>query len=197
MDTEAEQSVGSAEQPNQDSYLSFHSAQMFTDGWSFSGFERNKVFLGRGDGSFADLSDVSGADTPNDSRGAVWADFDDDGDADVFVHNLQRERHDLYRNDIATGHWIAVRVRGETSTTRGVGARVRVRTAPDAAWQVRPVVADTRLMGQGPTQLHFGLADHAGPVQVEVSFPASGLIRTIEDAPADAMVTVFEASPPE
>ena len=167
-------------------------------GWPTLGYGIDPLAIWENVGSppWPELASALGVDLVGDGRGVIPFDYDEDGDEDLLVlGNVGGPR--LYRNDIATGHWIAVRVRGETSTTRGVGARVRVRTAPDAAWQVRPVVADTRLMGQGQTQLHFGLADHAGPVQVEVSFPASGLIRTIEDAPADAMVTVFEASPPE
>ena len=173
MDTETETSVGSAQEANADAYLSFHSAQMFTDGLSFSGFERNKVFLGRGDGSFVDLSDVSGADTPNDSRGAVWADFDDDGDADVFVHNLQRERHDLYRNDIAVpggaGHgFLKVQLRATTGQYEAIGATVTV---------AGPWGTTSQVLSRGggfnscqPPELIFGLGD-AEEATVSVLWP--------------------------
>ncbi len=131
VESGTEASIASEQEVNNSSFLSFHSSQMFTDGLSFSGFERNKVFIGKGDGSFSDLSNLSGADTPNDSRGALWADFDDDGDADIFVHNVQRERHDLYRNDIhepgspAAG-FLKLRLRATTLQYEGIGATVTV-----------------------------------------------------------------------
>ena len=205
MDTETEDSVGPAEKPNDDSYLNFHSAQMFTDGWSFSGFERNKVFIGKGDGSFADLSDVSGADTPNDSRGAVWADFDDDGDADVFVHNIQRERHDLYRNDIAVpgsaGHkFLKVRLRATTGQYEAIGATVTV----SGPWGTT-----SQVMARGggfnscqPPELIFGLGD-ADEATVSVLWPggarqdfgaqAAGSRLMLVEGEADA--GAFEAMP--
>jgi thiol-disulfide isomerase/thioredoxin len=131
VDAEKEESILRGQDVNSSSFTSFHSGQMFADGLSFSGFERNKVFIGRGDGSFADLSNLSGADTPRDSRGAVWADFDDDGDADIFVHNLQRERHDLYRNDIHTpgsdeAGFLKVRLRATALQYEAIGATVTV-----------------------------------------------------------------------
>ena len=56
-------------------------------GWSFSGFERDKLFLNRGDGSYLDLSGVSGADSVTDGRGVAFGDFDNDGWEDLFTVN--------------------------------------------------------------------------------------------------------------
>ena len=99
VDVEAEESIRKTESVNSGQYLGLHSGQIFEQGLSFSGFERDKLWINQGDG-FADLSALSGADSPNDGRAAIAHDFDDDGDVDLFVHNVQRERHGLYRNDI-------------------------------------------------------------------------------------------------
>jgi thiol-disulfide isomerase/thioredoxin len=108
-------------------YLNRHNTQMFESGRSFSGNERNKVWLNRGDGTFADLSDLSGADSPNDGRGVLSADFDDDGDVDLFVHNLQRERHSLYRNDLGTEPgFVKLRLWATSSQYEAIGATVHV-----------------------------------------------------------------------
>ena len=55
--------------------LARHNAQMFEEGRSFSGNERDKLFLNRGDGTFADLSDLAGCDSPNDGRAVIACDF--------------------------------------------------------------------------------------------------------------------------
>lgn len=191
----AEESILSKPKVNDESYLNFHSAQMFTDGLSFSGFERNKVFIGRGDGSFADLSSLSGADTPNDSRGAVWADFDDDGDADVFVHNLQRERHDLYRNDMvepgsADAGFLKVRLRATTGQYEAIGATVKV---------TGPFGTTAQVMSRGagfnscqPPELIFGLAD-ARSADVEVIWPG-GAVQTFSGIEANSRVVLVEGA---
>ncbi|MCP5021396.1 MAG: redoxin family protein [bacterium] len=107
-------------------YLSRHNNQMFKEGRSFSGNERDKVWINKGDGTFADLSQFSGADSPNDGRAVVAADFDDDGDVDLFVHELQRERHALYRNELNQdfGSFVKVRLRATTGQYEGIGALV-------------------------------------------------------------------------
>jgi thiol-disulfide isomerase/thioredoxin len=173
--------------------MSFHSAQMFKDGLSFSGFERNKVFLGDGDGGFSDLSSLSGADTPNDSRGAIWADFDDDGDADIFVHNVQRERHDLYRNDIhqpgsADAHFIKIQLRATTLQYEAIGATVTV----SGPWGKTSQVLSR---GAGfnscqPPELIFGLgASRKG--SVDVTWPG-GSTEEFGSFDADSRVMLVE-----
>ena len=173
VDTGSEASIAAEQEVNNSSFLTFHSAQMFTDGLSFSGFERNKVFIGKGDGSFNDLSSLSGADTPNDSRGAVWADFDDDGDADIFVHNLQRERHDLYRNDInepgsGQAGFIKVQLRATTLQYEAIGATVTVSGPWGKTSQVMSRGAGFNSC-QVP-ELIFGLGT-AGEGNVQVTWP--------------------------
>ncbi len=107
-------------------YLSRHNTQMFQEGRSFSGNERDKVWINQGAGTFADLSQFSGADSPNDGRSVVAADFDDDGDVDLFVHELQRERHALYRNELNQdfGSFVKVRLRATTGQYEAIGAQV-------------------------------------------------------------------------
>ena len=170
LEEETEKSITAAQQVNNDSYRGFHSAQMFEQGFSFSGFERNKVWLNAG-GRFVDLSDVSGADTPNDSRAAIAHDFDDDGDVDLFVNNIQRERHSLYRNDAlepGTHGFLKVRLEATTGQYEAIGAVVTVR-GPNGP------VSQTLSRGDGfvscrAGELVFGLGKDDG-AEVEVLWP--------------------------
>lgn len=119
-------------------YLSRHNNQMFQEGRSFSGNERDLVWINQGGGVFADLSQFSGADSPNDGRSVVGADFDDDGDVDLFVHELQRERHALYRNELNTdyGQFIKVRLRATSGQYEAIGAQVTAITDSSKTAQV-------------------------------------------------------------
>ena len=97
--------------------------QIIEEGRSFSGNERDKLFLNRGDGTFADCSDLSACDDPNDGRGVIAADFDDDGDVDMFIHHTQRERHTLQRNELGEGDgFLKVRLRATTAQYEAIGA---------------------------------------------------------------------------
>lgn len=117
------------ERPGSERYQRTHMAEIFQQGLSFSGFERNKLFLNGGDRTFADLSDVSGADSELDCRAACVADFDDDGDPDLFVNSIQRRLFMLYRNDAGDrsgNRGVKLRLRGTKGRPDAVGAIVKV-----------------------------------------------------------------------
>jgi hypothetical protein len=158
-----------AEQAGSDAYQDEHMGLIFSSGLSFSGFERDKVFLNDGAGRFLDLSTMSGADHPGDGRGQVVADFDDDGDADVFLHNIQRERHALYRNDAAEGRWIKVRVTGTRGARDAAGTVVRCERE-DGSVQAQAVALGSGFVSQGAPELIFGLGDAAG-AELSVTWP--------------------------
>jgi thiol-disulfide isomerase/thioredoxin len=165
-----EKSIASKQAVNASSYRTFHSAQMFEQGFSFSGFERNKVWINTG-ASFVDLSDVSGADTPNDSRAALAADLDDDGDVDLFVHNIQRERHALYRNDVhapGTRGFLKLRLTATRSNPEAIGAVVTV-AGPLGSVSQNVARGDGFASCRG-TELVFGLGA-AREAAVEVRWP--------------------------
>ena len=149
--------------------MSRHSLQMFTEGRSFSGYERDKLFLNNGDGTFADCSDLSACDDPNDGRGVIAADFDDDGDVDLFIHHTQRERHSLQRNELGTGGgFLKLRLRATTGQYEAIGATVVVH-GPHGP------VADVMSRGAGfvscqVPELVFGLGAAEG-ARVEVLWP--------------------------
>jgi len=154
------------QQVGSDAYVSRHMRQITEGGRSFSGNERDKFFINRGDGTFADCSDLSGSDDPNDGRGVIAADFDDDGDVDMFIHHTQRERHTLQRNELGDGDgFIKVRLRATTAQYEAIGATVVVH-GPHGP------VADVLSRGAGfvscqAPELVFGLGD-AESAKVEV-----------------------------
>ena len=83
-----------------DLYQNDHMGKIFEEGFSFSGFERDKLYLNDGGKRFVDISGLSGLDSVTDGRGAAYADFDNDGDYDIFLTTLQGQAHHLFRNII-------------------------------------------------------------------------------------------------
>src|SRR5581483_10637515 len=84
------------------------------------------VFRNRGNGRFEEWIDPAAA--PHCSRGCAFGDFDNDGDLDVLIVNLN-EPPTLLRNDVRGGHWLKVKLVGVASNRGAVGARVTARYA--------------------------------------------------------------------
>ncbi len=168
--------------------------EMYRQGLSFNGNERTRLFINGGAEGFLDLSDVSGADSPLDGRALIAADFDDDMDLDLFVHNIQRERHNLFRNDLGRGRSIKVRLRATSGQYEAVGARVIVRTPNQSVAQLT-----TRGGGfascQAP-ELIFGLGD-APSATVEVLWPWGEMESFGKVAAGERVLLVEGAGKPE
>jgi len=60
------------------------------------------------------------------SRGCAFGDFDNDGDIDILIVNLN-EPPSLLRNDVSgNANWIKVKLEGVKSNRSAIGARVLV-----------------------------------------------------------------------
>jgi hypothetical protein len=66
-------------------------------GRRLAGELKNALYRNNGDGTFTDISDAAGVGDPGFGMAAVSADYDNDGDRDLFVTNYDRDT--LYRND--------------------------------------------------------------------------------------------------
>jgi thiol-disulfide isomerase/thioredoxin len=162
------------ENAGSESYQTEHMGMIFTEGFSFSGFERDLLFIGDGAGRFANLSTVSGLDDPNDGRAALVADFDDDGDPDLFVHNIARARHKLFRNDSRRGRdddpgFVKVQVRGTSGAAEAPGAVVRM-ALPGGEVVAQLVSLGSGFVSQSAPEQVFGLGDLAGG-ELSVTWP--------------------------
>lgn len=177
-------------------YIDRHNQQMYAEGKSFSGNERDKLFFNKGDATFLDLSALSGCDSPNDGRAAIGADFDDDGDIDLFVHDLQRERHNLYRNDLdgRGAGFLKVRLRATRGQHEAIGATVAVAGPRGKVAQVLARGAGF-LSGQAP-ELVFGLGA-VRETEVEVRWPGGGVERFGGIAAGSRVLLVQGAGKPE
>ena len=104
---------------------------MFGQGFSFSGYERDPLYLNLGGKKFTDISGVSGIDSITDGRAGVFADFDNDGDLDVFSTTIQHQSHLLFRNNVGQdNNYLRIGLEGDAKTgLDAFGAVVRVKTS--------------------------------------------------------------------
>lgn len=154
---------------------------MAEQGFSFAGHERDTLFAnvaaGRpGARRFIDISGTSGLDSISDGRGAVFADFDNDGDYDLFVTTLQGRSHLLFRNNVGQhGRYLRVALEGSAanggSGRDAYGSVVRVRTSQGTLTKVK--AGGAGFISQHDPRLLFGLGKDSRASSVEVTW-ASG-----------------------
>ncbi len=156
------------------------------------GFKQRKVvYRNLGNGRFDDVSTLAGpgATALHSSRGAAFGDFDNDGDIDVVVSNMN-EPPSLLRNDCKSGnHWIKVKCIGTRSNRSGIGARVRVLAGNHS--QINEVMSGSSYVSHNDFRLHFGLGQSSQADKIEVLWP-SGVVDSASKIEANQLVFIQE-----
>ncbi len=149
---------------------------IFGEGFSFSGYERNVLFLGTGK-TFVEISGASGIDSVLDGRASVFADFDNDGDLDVFVTNIQGEAHQLFRNNVGQdGGAVRVVVEGNDRYGRDAyGTVVRARLGGRVLTKIKS--GGSGYLSQHDPRLLVGLGTAEAIDVVEVTWPDARVER--------------------
>jgi hypothetical protein len=140
---------------------------------------------------FADVTNASGpgATTPHSSRGAAFGDFDNDGDLDALVMNMN-EPPSLLRNDYSgSNHWIELRLEGIRSNRSAIGALVTVTVGGRST--TRPVLSQSSYYSHDDLRLHFGLGAHATADSILIRWPG-GMTETLTNVKGDRGLTIRE-----
>jgi hypothetical protein len=163
--------------------------QIVAYGYNLSAFERNRAFLNRKGGDFLDISHLTGADSDGDGRAVVAADFRNVGMLDLVVRQAGGGPLLLYENRLPRKHYLKVSLRGRASNPQGIGARLTavVRGQP----LVRELYPAPGFVSQGPSIVHFGLADAEAVESLTVRWP-SGKVQVLQDVKGDRHIVVDE-----
>ena len=137
------------------------------------------------------LESGAGPVTPHSSRGAAFGDFDNDGDVDVLVFNMN-EPPSLLRNDYAgPNRWLEVKLEGTTLEPRGARrGRARDGERPDAG-AGGPQPGQLLLARRSAPAFRPGSA--AAADTIEVRWP-SGRVETLKDVRGGRVVTIREGA---
>jgi hypothetical protein len=130
----------------------------------------NLLYYNGGDGRFIDISQNAGPGLliTEVSRGAAYGDYDNDGDLDILVANLDAAPNLLRNDSQRSGNWLSLQLRASGPNTAGIGARIAVYT--DQGMQLREVRTGTSFQAQNDLRQHFGLAQ-ATQADVLVRWP--------------------------
>lgn len=129
------------------------------------------------------------------STGAAWADYDRDGDLDIFIANTNSSASALYRNDAGNAnHWISIACVGTQSNRSSIGAKIRVvaNIGGTEVRQLREIFGQSAFFGQDEMRAHFGLGDAATVDSIIIEWP-SGMIDVLTDVAPNQFMTITES----
>ena len=148
------------------------------------------VFRNLKNGRFEELLEQAGPGVvaAHASRGCAFGDFDNDGDIDMLVMNLN-EPPSLLRNDVrGDNRWIKVKLIGVTSNRSAIGARVTAHYGGKI--QAQEVMSQSSFYSANDLRLHFGLGD-VNKVDLDIRWP-NGKLEKIANLDANRLFTIRE-----
>jgi hypothetical protein len=148
------------------------------------------VFRNLGNGTFEELIDEAGpaVGALHCSRGCAFGDFDNDGDIDILIVNLN-EPPSLLRNDMCGNHhWLKIKLIGVRSNRSAIGARVVLHYGTRK--QTQEVMSQSSFYSSNDPRLHFGLGAETS-ADIEVRWP-SGLQESFKAVAADQLLVIRE-----
>jgi tetratricopeptide (TPR) repeat protein/peroxiredoxin len=161
---------------------------------TWSGFERNVLYLNNGNGTFSDVSGIAGLDFVEDSRTFAIADFDQDGRLEVVLKNRNSPQLRYLKNVIPElPPVISFRLTGNKSNRDAVGAKITVET--DSSRQTRFLQIGSGFLAQHTKEVFFGLGSAKSIVRASIQWP-SGATQDLHDLPLNHRIWVGEGQPP-
>ena len=146
-----------------------------------------------GKGKFIDVAKHSGAYFAEKyvGRGSAFADYDNDGDIDLVVMNLNGPAK-LLRNDGGNGnHWLTVAPKLARTKVDAIGARVTFTVGTTR--RVQEVTAVTGYLSQRDPRAHVGLGEATTVDNVEIRWP-NGRVTKLKDVKADQILEVVQGA---
>jgi hypothetical protein len=151
----------------------------------------DQLFENFGDGTFKDVSAGLGAyfHEAYVGRGACLGDYDNDGDFDIYIANLNNRGMFLRNNKGNQNNWLILNLAGTTGNRDGIGSRVKITSG--GKMQTAQQKSTTGYLSQNDHRMHFGLGKNDMVEKIEIRWP-SGKVQVMENTKANQIITVAE-----
>ena len=179
-----------------DGYLDLY---LGTGDMSYEGLDVSLMFKNVEGGLFEDITTAAGTGHLQKGHGVSFADWDCDGDLDLFVElggatPGDQSYNALFQNPGQGHHWLKVKLVGTKTNRAALGAQIRVDLKPKEAppRSIYRTVGNNSSFGGNSLIETIGLLDETNVAQLTVSWPVSNSTQSFRDLPADRIITIVE-----
>jgi hypothetical protein len=172
-----------------------------TGDMSYEGLDVKLMFRNVEGLGFEDVTSPSGTGHLQKGHGVSFADYDGDGDLDLFVELGGATPGDqaynaLFRNPGAGRHWLKVKLVGTRTNRAALGASIRVDLVyPNGqSRSIHRTIGNNSSFGGNSLVETIGLLDATHVAALTVSWPTSRTTETFHDIPADQTIEITEGS---
>jgi enediyne biosynthesis protein E4 len=153
--------------------------------------QEDQVFENIGNGQFKDVSWDLGSyfKTKLVGRGACFGDYDNDGDIDGYIVNLNDRGAFLRNNKGNQNNWISLKLIGTKSNRDGIGARIKLTSGGKTQCALKK--STSGYLSQNDPRVHFGLNKNNIIEKIEIIWP-SGKVQVLNNISANQILTVKE-----
>ncbi len=146
---------------------------------------------------FRDVTVASGFGHLQKGHGVAFADFDHDGDQDIYNQLGGFYLGDAYHNALflnagGNHHFVLIELVGIRSNRQGVGARIKVELKGASQDVLHRAVGSVSSFGGSPLRQEIGLGTATGIKRITVIWPASGTVQQFDNVPIDEMIRITE-----
>jgi hypothetical protein len=179
-----------------DGYLDIY---LGTGDMSYEGLDVNLMFKSVDGRVFVDVTTSSGTGHLQKGHGVSFADWDCDGDQDLFVELGGATPGDqgynaLFENSIQGHHWLKVKLAGTVTNRSAIGAEIRAELS-DKGGHTRSVyrtIGNNSSSGGNTLVETIGLKDSTSVSRLTVYWPTSRTTQTFRDLAADQAIEIEE-----
>ena len=155
--------------------------------------QADALYQNNGDGTFSDVSAITGITVlpTRVGRGATFGDYDNDGDVDIFIVNNHASPV-LLRNEGGNRNgWLHVELVGTDGNRNAIGAKIQLKTADQT--QIREVYAGDSYMSSNSFVVEFGMGNVTQVETLQVTW-SNGDTQARHNIPANQRIRVTQKS---
>jgi tetratricopeptide (TPR) repeat protein len=160
-------------------------------------YEPNKLFWNTGRGTFLDVTNSAGVGNLGKGHGATFADYDADGDVDLYAPIGgamfgDRQPNSLYRNNGTSNHWLKLRLIATRSNPDTIGAKISATIGNQNIF--RTIDGGTGFGSMNDPLVLLGLGSAQLVSKLHIRWP-SGLQQTFTNVKANQLLVITEGQP--